>query len=248
MRTRLIRTFVPLVLVAATAVRAAAFHVVNAHQDLYIAGAPIPLPNVNAGDVVVAGASIFVGQGASGAGQQSILRVDPDDSTTTVVSNLNALGGLAYDGENDRLLFTDSGGDLAGATSGDTVYALPNPRAVGAPIDAATLTILPSGSIPYAQAVLALPGGDVLVGDPAGPGAGRVVKLSGTTATNFITGLDYVAGLSLVALRRGTRSAADLRRQRGRLFGRVGEALLPPRRGARHRQPDTAQRRSRPGG
>ncbi len=197
MRTRFFRTFSVLLLVAATVGPAAAF-VITGFDDIYVSAAPIALPDVTAGDPIVVGASIFVGQGASGAGQQSILRVDPDGSTTTVVSDLNALGGLAYDVANDRLLFTDSGGDLGGATSGDTLYALPNPRAVGAPIDAATLTILPSGSIPYAQAVLPLPTGDVLVGDAAGPGAGRVVKVSGAVATNFITGLDYVGGLSRV--------------------------------------------------
>ena len=74
-----------------------------------------------------------------------------------LVSNLNSIGGLAYDVANDRLLFTDNGFELVGATNGDTVYALPNPRAVAAPIDAATLAVLPSGSIPFAQAVHALP-------------------------------------------------------------------------------------------
>lgn len=162
----------------------------------YVVGS-IPLPNVNSADVAVAGASIFVGQGGFGAHQQSILRIDPDGTTTTVVTDLNALGGIAYDVAGDRLLFTDNGGNLSGATSGDTVYALPNPRGVAAPINAATLTLLPSGSIPFAQAVLPLPGGDVLIGDAAGPGSGRVVKLSGGVPTNLITGLDYTAGVSL---------------------------------------------------
>ncbi len=198
MRTRLFRFFALLSLVVATAAPAAAFVIDPGYEEIYIAGPPIPLPNVNSADAVVAGASIFVGQGAFGAGQQSILRIDPDGSTTTVVSNLNALGGLDYDVENDRLLFTDNGGNLMGATSGDTVYALPSPRSVGAPIDAATLTLVPSGSIPFAQAVLALPGGDVLVGDAAGPGSGRVVRISAGVPTNLITGLDYVAGLSNV--------------------------------------------------
>jgi hypothetical protein len=197
MRTRLFRSFVLLLFVATAAPPVSAFVVNPGSEDVYIAGPTIPLPDVNAADAVVVGASIFVGQGAFGAGQQSIVRVDPDGSATTVVSNLNALGGLTYDVAGDRLLFTDNGGNLMGATSGDTVYALPSPRSVGAPIDAATLTLLPSGSIPFAQAVLVLPGGDVLVGDAAGPGSGRVVRLSAGVPTNFITGLDYVAGLSL---------------------------------------------------
>jgi hypothetical protein len=197
MRTRFFRSLFLLPFVAATAAPASAIVVNPGYEAIYLLGPTIPLPDVNAADAVVAGASIFVGQGGFGAGQQSILRRDPDGTTTTVVDNLNAIGGLAYDVEGDRLLFTDNGGDLVGATSGDTVYALPSPRTVGAPVDAATLTLLPSGSIPAAQAVLAMAGGDVLIGDAAGPGLGRVVKLSGGAPTDFITGLDYVAGLSL---------------------------------------------------
>lgn len=196
MRTRLARLFVLLSLVTTFAAPAAAFEIAPGHENLWIVGPAIPLPATNAADVVVAGASIFVGQGGFGAGQQSILRIDPDGTTTTVVSNLNALGGLAYDVAGDRLLFTDNGGDLMGATSGDTIYALTNPRAVVAPIDAATLTLLPNGSLPFAQAVLALDGGTILVGDAAGPGSGRVVRIIAGVPSDFITGLDYVSGIS----------------------------------------------------
>lgn len=194
MRTRLFRFFVLSSLVVAVAAFPARAAVTAVPR--YIVGT-IPLPDVNSADVAVARGSIFVGQGGFGAGLQSILRRDPDGTTTTVVENLNALGGIDYDAAGDRLLFTDNGGNLAGATSGDTVYALPSPLTVGAPVDAATLTLLPSGTIPFAQAVLALDGGDVLIGDAVGPGSGRVVKLSGGIPTNLITGLDYTAGLSL---------------------------------------------------
>ncbi len=193
MRMRLFRSLFLLSFLVAAASPASA--VVGSPS--LIVGPPIPLPGVNAADVATAGSAVFVGQGTFGAGQQSIIRRDLDGTTTTVVTDLNALGGLAYDAEGDRLLFTDNGGDLVGAASGDTVYALPDPRAVAAPIDAATLTLLPSGSIPFAQAVLPLPGGDVLIGDAAGPGAGRVVKLAAGVPTDFIVGLDYVAGVSL---------------------------------------------------
>jgi hypothetical protein len=197
MRAHLFGSLFLLPLVVATAAPASAIVVTPGRESQFVVGPTISLPDVNAADAVVAGAAIFVGQGGFGAGLQSILRRDPDGTTTTVVDGLNALGGLAYDVAGDRLLFTDNGGDLLGATSGDTVYALPSPHTVGAPVDAATLTLLPSGSIPFAQAVLPLPGGDVLIGDAAGPGSGRVVKLSGGVPTDFITGLDYVAGISI---------------------------------------------------
>ena len=196
MRTRLVRTLALLSVVAGFVESTPAIEITPGQESLFIVGPSIPLPATNAADVVVVGASIFVGQGGFGAGQQSILRIDPDGTTTTVVTNLNALGGLAYDGAGDRLLFTDNGGDLVGATNGDTVYALPNPRAVAASVDAAALTLLPSGSIPFAQAVLALDASTILVGDAAGPGMGRVVRIVAGVPGDFITGLDYVSGIS----------------------------------------------------
>ncbi|MCC6764566.1 MAG: hypothetical protein IT293_07875 [Deltaproteobacteria bacterium] len=162
----------------------------------YVVGT-IPLPIVNAADVAVVGASIAIGQGSFGAGGQSIIRLDPNGGVFTIVSNLNAIGAIVYDAANDRLLFTDNAGELPGATNGDTIYALADPRSVVSPIDAATLTLLPSGSIPAAQAVLPLPGGDVLVGDAAGPGSGRVVRISSGVPSDLVTGLDYTSGVSL---------------------------------------------------
>lgn len=162
----------------------------------YVVGS-IPLPIVNAADVAVVGASLAIGQGSFGAGAQSIIRLDPNGGVFTIVTNLNSIGTIVYDAFGDRLLFSDNAGELPGATHGDTVYALPNPRAVVFSIDAATLTVLPSGSIAWAQAILPLPGGDLLVGDAAGPGSGRVVQISGGTPTDLITGIDYTSGVSL---------------------------------------------------
>jgi hypothetical protein len=162
----------------------------------YVVGT-IPIPIVNAADIAVVGASFAIGQGFFGAGNQSIVRLDPNGAAVTIVENLNAIGAIVYDAAGDRLLFTDNAGELMGATTGDTVYALPNPRAVAGPIDAGTLTLRPNGSIPFAQAILPLAGGDLLVGDAAGPGNGRVVRVSGGTQTDLITGLDYTAGVTL---------------------------------------------------
>ncbi len=194
MGTHLFRSLALLPLLAATALPASA--AITTSEPLFINGPQIPLPDVSATDLVMGGASLFVGQGTFGAGTQSILRRDPDGTTTTVVANLNSIGGLAFDDANDLLFFTDNGFEIAGATNGDTVYALANPRTVAAPIDAATLVVVPSGSIPFAQAVHVLQDGSLLVGDAAGPGLGRVVKVTGGVPTNFITGLDYVAGIT----------------------------------------------------
>jgi hypothetical protein len=164
----------------------------------WIAGTVL-LPAVNASDLAPAGTAFLVGVGAYGAQAQSIVRVERDGTATTLVTQLNSIGGIAYDRENDRLLFTDNGlGAPPGtAITGDTLYALPDPLGATGSVSAATLELAPSGSIGFAQAVLPLTGGDILAGDAAGFGAGRVVKLSGGVLTDLITGLDYTAGMSL---------------------------------------------------
>jgi hypothetical protein len=164
----------------------------------WIAGA-MPLPGVNASDVAPVGSALLVGIGAYGAQGQSIVRVERDGTSTTLVTQLNAIGGLAYDAENDLLLFTDNGLDAPPGTAvtGDTLYALPDPLGAPGPVSAATLELAPSGSIGFAQAVLPLPGGDVLIGDAAGFGGGRVVRYSAGNLTNLVTGLDFTAGVSL---------------------------------------------------
>jgi len=177
----------------------------------WIAGA-VPLPAINASDVTVAGSSFVVGLGAFGAGLESIARVDRDGTATTLVTGLNAIGGIAYDREGDRLLFTDNGltAPPGTAVTGDTVYALADPRGATSPVAASTLELAPSGSIGFAQAVLPLAGGDVLIGDAAGLAAGRVVKLSGGNLTNLITGLDYTAGLGLAVTPAGELLVGDV--------------------------------------
>ena len=175
----------------------------------YVVGT-IALPGVGNGDVAVIGTAHFVGQGTFGAGTESIVRIAPDGTVTTVVSGLNAIGGLAYDAANDRLIFSDNAGELVGATTGDTAYALGAPLAAAASVPAAGLALAPAGSIPFAQAVLPLAGGSVLVGDAAGGGAGRVVKITGGTPTNLITGLDYTAGIALTLTGPGELLVGDV--------------------------------------
>lgn len=164
----------------------------------WIAGT-IALPGVNASDLAPAGSAIIVGIGAYGAKSQSIVRLDRDGTATTLVTQLNSIGGIAYDRANDRLLFTDNGltappGD---AVTGDTLYALLDPLGATSAVSATTLELAPSGSIGFAQAVLPLPGSDILVGDASGGVTGRVVKYSGGNLTDLVTGLGFTAGLSL---------------------------------------------------
>ncbi len=154
------------------------------------------------GDVTYGGSSLFVGAGVYGAGSQHVLRLDGNAPPAVIVTGLNSIGGLTYDSGRDLLLFTDNGQDAGATTTGDTVYALENPRATATALSAATLELAPTGSIPYASAALPLDDSDaVLVGDAVGPGAGRVVSvdLSSGVISPLVSGLDYVAGLSLAA-------------------------------------------------
>jgi hypothetical protein len=190
MRTRLFRLLLSLAVIGSAAPTSAAVVAPG-----YVVGS-IPVPDVISADVAVAGTSIFVGQGGFGAGVQSIVRRDADGTTTTVVTNLNAIGGLAYDDVSRSLYFTDNGFEQVGATTGDTVYQLVDALGATSPVDANNLKMLPNGSIPFAQAVLPFTGNDLLIGDASGPGSGRVVRLSGGVPSNFITGLDYTAGIA----------------------------------------------------
>jgi hypothetical protein len=172
---------------------------------LAVTGAPgwivgsVPLPGTNASDLAAAGSSFVVGIGSYGVATESIVRIERDGTVTTLVTGLNSIGGITFDRDGDRLLFTDNGLEAppGTATTGDTLYALLDPLGAAGPVAASTLELAPSGSVNFAQAVLAVPGGDVLVGEAAGFGAGRVVKLSGGVLTDLVTGLDYTAGMSL---------------------------------------------------
>jgi hypothetical protein len=158
----------------------------------------IATPDVVQGGVARRGNAILVGQGAFGPGGASIVRLE-GGGATTIATGFGGLGGfdLAADG---TLYVTDNcfDGDFGcdGATTGDTVYAIPDALTRTTPIAAADAEVLPAGSIPFAFDVLAT-GGVLLVSDAVGPGAGRVVEIDGTTPTDLVTGLDYTAGIAL---------------------------------------------------
>lgn len=158
----------------------------------------IPTPGVVQGAVVRSGNSIFVGQGSYGPGGEYVARLD-GTVATTVASGFGSFGGFDIDGSGtlyvtDNCFTPDFG--CAAATTGDTLYAIPNAVTRTTVAAAATSNVLPIGAIPYAQDVLVVPGA-VLVGDGVGPGAGRVVQVVGNTPTTLISGLDFTAGLAL---------------------------------------------------
>lgn len=158
----------------------------------------IPTPDSVQGGVVRQGGATFVGQGAFGAGLERVIRLD-GDGATTIATGFNSLGGFAIDAAG-TLYVTDNGGNLAGATTGDTVFAIPDAVTRTTALPALGAEVVAAGSIPFAQDV-ALDGSDLIVADAVGPGAGRVVRVSGGSVTNLITALDYTAGITVAGTR-----------------------------------------------
>lgn len=155
----------------------------------------IPTPGTVQGAVVRRGDSILVGQGAFGARLEQVIRLN-GGVATTIATDFNSLGGFALDA-GGTLYVVDNGGNLAGAVTGDTVYAIPNALTRTTALPALGAEVVPAGTIPFAQDV-ALDSSDLIVSDGVGPGAGRVVRVSGGVATNLITtGLDYTAGVTV---------------------------------------------------
>lgn len=166
----------------------------------YIVG-NIPLPGPAQGDVAVVGTSLFTGQGTFGAGTQTVIRRDWDGTITTVITGLNSIGGFA--GDYAYLFVTDNGGELAGAITGDTVFALPNPLAASGPVSAAGLEVDAPGAIPFAQGITLGPPGGPFVGDAAGSGSGRAMRHRLFGFPPFVAlpapsspAYDFVAGLA----------------------------------------------------
>jgi hypothetical protein len=155
----------------------------------------IPTPGTASGGVVRSGDAILVGQGDYGA--QTVIRLD-GAGATTIATGFGSLGGFDLDAAG-TLYVVDNCTACPGTTSGDSVYAIPNALARTTAIDAAAAEVLPAGSIPDAQEVLALPDGSLLVSDDTGNGAGRVLKVAGGIATVFIPGLDLPGGIARAA-------------------------------------------------
>src|SRR5262249_22703598 len=159
----------------------------------------IPTPGTVQGGVVRQGSTIFVGQGAFGPGHEQVIRLDRSGATT-IATGFNSLGGFALDAAG-TLFVTDNGGNLPGAATGDTVFAIPDALTRTTALPALGAEVVPAGSIPFAQDV-AIAGRDLIVADAAGPGAGRVVRISRDKATPLITtGLDYTAGITVTGTR-----------------------------------------------
>jgi len=156
------------------------------------------------GDVAVGGGALFVGTGSFGAGTMSIVRIQ-GGVTTTIVTGLNAIAGLAYDADSDQLFFGDNGGNFPGATTGDALYALAGATTATTATAASALRITADGALPgVADLVLdpTLPAGDGLFATDASssfPPAGLLAAVDGATGavSTLVSGLEFAAGLAV---------------------------------------------------
>ncbi len=163
----------------------------------YIVGS-IPLPGPAQGDVEVVGTGIVVGQGSYGAGSESLIRRDADGTITTLATGFNSLSGFAQSTHGDVLYVTDNGGSLGGATTGNTVFAIEDPRTATTPVTASGREVAPAQSVPYAQGLAIGQDGEVYVSSAAGATSGTVLKHHAMPPpfTTFASGFGYTAGLS----------------------------------------------------
>ncbi len=155
----------------------------------------IPTPNTVQGGVVREGGALLVGQGSFGGGTEQIIRLD-STGTSMIATGFNSLGGFDLDATG-TLYVVDNCQECMGAATGDTLFAIPAALTRTTAVTALGHEVVAAGTIPFAQDVLVIPGGAVLVSDAAGPGAGRVVRVQGGAASNFLTRFDYTAGLAL---------------------------------------------------
>src|SRR5690242_460173 len=154
----------------------------------------VPTPDVVRGGAVQGRGALFVGQGTPGGGTEYVIRIDAG-GTTAVITDLNALGGFDLY-SNGNLFVTDHGGGLPGAITGNTVFELERAFTASGPTSALGLEVVPAGSIPFAQDMLLVPETS-FVSDGAGPGVGRVLRVSEEgQAEALISGLDFVRGLA----------------------------------------------------
>ncbi|MCI0636641.1 MAG: PEP-CTERM sorting domain-containing protein [Actinobacteria bacterium] len=163
----------------------------------------IALPDVAAGDVVAVGGALFVGVGPAFVGAaQSVLRIDAG-GTTVVAEGFASLAGFAYDAVNDRLLVGDNALEAPGATTGDTLYAIPNPLgSFPSPLGAAGLELLPSGSLPGLADIVLDPTdatGATLFASDAVTFEVLRIDLAAAQATAVQTTTGFAAGLAVDA-------------------------------------------------
>lgn len=157
---------------------------------------------------------VYVGVGPAltfpaAGGTRSVVFVGEGGDVRTVATGLNSIGDCVHDAATDTLYVTDSGAEFTGATTGDTVFAIPG-DAEDEPV--AGHELLESGAIPFAFSI-ALTERGLLVSDAAGGGLGSVVAIDlagdDPVATTFASDFDYTGGVTMLGDRVLVSEAID---------------------------------------
>ena len=150
------------------------------------------------------GSFVGIGQGFT-ANAQAVVLAKESGELRLVAFGFNSIADCAYDRTRDVLYVSDNAGEdeLPGATTGDTVFAIPSAStATGLP--AASLALLPAGALPAAASLAVDGNGDLLVGDAAGGTAGTVSRIDvdlgpPAMAMPFAGGFAFTGGLAVDA-------------------------------------------------
>jgi len=143
----------------------------------------------------------FVGIGpAFTANAQAVVLVNESGAARLVALGFNSISDCAYDAAHDVLYITDNAadGDLPGAITGDTVFAVKSASTASA-FPAAGLELVAPKSVPHAASVAVDASGKVLVSDATGSGAGTVSKIdpASPALTPFASGFDFTGGIAI---------------------------------------------------
>jgi hypothetical protein len=157
------------------------------------------LKNLTEGCVAAGPGGTFVGIGPSfTANAQAIVLAKESGQQRLVAMGFNSISDCAYDRDADVLYVTDNAGtgDLSGALTGDTVFAIPS-ASTASGLSAPGLELLPAGTVPFAASVTFDAGGNLFVSNAAGMGGGSVLKIVTPPGVTFESGFDYTGGVAV---------------------------------------------------
>jgi hypothetical protein len=161
--------------------------------------APLLLSDLTQSCVQAGPGGTFVGQGPGFApGGQRVVMVSESGAERVVATGFNSISDCAYDAATDTLYVTDNSGELEGAVTGDTVFAVPEASMAPA-VTAAGNEFAMAGALPFAAGVAVDSAGDVYVSSSVGGDAGSVARIDEGAIVPIVSGLDFASGIAFDA-------------------------------------------------
>jgi hypothetical protein len=201
MPTATLSRYLPLLAVLCALVSPAASHAQVIPPAGYLYDAQV-LGTTTRSCIATGPGGTFVGIGPTfSPNAQAVVLVRESGAAHLVAFGFNSLGDCAYDALRDVLYVSDNAdaGDLPGAESGDTVFAILS-ASTASGLLATDTELVPAESVPNAASLAVLANGDVLVSDSTGGGAGTVLRIDvdgGPSLSTFASGFDFTSGLAI---------------------------------------------------